>query len=177
MQAFFWTAFPTAFRQVDKLYTFAESENNSMFIIREAELTDVADLHKLYMKHLTKFPPSEQQDSSKWSGLLSELIADPNYHLLIGEADGQVASSVTLIVVKNLTHNLRPYGVMENVVTHPDYRNNGYASALIARAREIAIESGCYKMMLMTSSKKESTLKFYEKCGFVNDKTAFQMRF
>lgn len=148
-----------------------------MFIIREAELSDVSDLFELYMNHLTPYPPNEKQDLSKWSELLSGLISDENYHLLVGKIDGRVVSSVTLIVIKNLTHNLRPYSVMENVVTHADYRNNGYASALIARGREIAIESGCYKIMLMTGSKKESTLRFYEKCGFINDKTAFQMRF
>jgi GNAT superfamily N-acetyltransferase len=53
----------------------------------------------------------------------------------------------------------------------------GYASALIEKASEIAKESGCYKIMLMTGSKKESTLRFYERCGFnMNDKKAFLKR-
>ncbi|MHB1483342.1 MAG: GNAT family N-acetyltransferase [Saccharofermentanales bacterium] len=62
---------------------------------------------------------------------------------------------------------------MENVVTNIDYRNKGYASALICKASEIAKEFNCYKIMLMTGSKKESTLNFYKNNGFsVDEKTA-----
>jgi len=148
-----------------------------MLKIRAATLDDVHDLHELYMKHLTKYPPREPQDISMWSLLLESLVANPDYHLLVGEIDGKVVSSVTLVIIRNLTHNLRPYSVMENVVTHTDFRSKGYAFALIDKASEIAQENGCYKIMLMTGSKKESTIHFYEKCGFnMNDKTAFLKR-
>jgi GNAT superfamily N-acetyltransferase len=70
------------------------------------------------------------------------------------------------------------YSVIENVVTHSDFRNKGYAFALMEKASEIAKENACYKIMLMTGSKKESTLRFYEHCGFdMNEKTAFIKRF
>ena len=145
-----------------------------MLAIRKAALCDVEALHELYTRHLTQTLSEEPQDLAQWSVLLAALIADPGYHLLVGELDGQVISSVTLIVIKNLTHNLRPYAVIENVVTHGDFRNRGYAGALMDRASEIAKENGCYKIMLLTGSKKESTLRFYERCGFnMNDKTAF----
>ena len=145
-----------------------------MLCIREAKLSDVSALQELYMKYLTPYPPKEKQDTCKWSELLEKLIDDSDYHLLVGTVDNIVVSSVTLIVIRNLTHNLRPYSVIENVVTHGDYRNNGYASAIIEEASRIAANNNCYKIMLMTGSKKESTLRFYERCGFnMNDKTAF----
>jgi len=147
-----------------------------MLKIREAALSDVEALRELYLDHrnLTKNPPKEPHGIAAWSSLLEELVADPNYHLLVGELDGRVVSSVTLIVIKNLTHNLCPYAVIENVVTHCDFRNRGFAGALMEAASEIAREAGCYKIMLMTGSKLESTLRFYERCGFdINTKTAF----
>jgi len=148
-----------------------------MLIIREARPNDVQDLHELYMEHLTKEPPKEPQDISKWSLLLDSLIKNPDYHLLVGEINGKVISSITLVVIENLTHNLRPYSIIENVVTHYDFRNKGYASALFEKASELAKGNGCYKIMLMTGSKKESTLRFYKKCGFsMNEKTAFLKR-
>lgn len=148
-----------------------------MLYIREAAINDVEALHDLYMNHLTRYPPKEEQNISEWSKLLEELIAKPDYHLLVGEVNGTVVSSVTLIVIRNLTHNLRPYAVIENVVTHAGFRNKGYAFALMEKASEIAKEKNCYKIMLMTGSKKESTLRFYERCGFnMNDKTAFLKR-
>lgn len=145
-----------------------------MLKIRNAKVSDVEVLHELYMEHLTQHPPSEPQDISNWSELLETLLRTPDYHLLVGEAEGRVSASATIVIIRNLTHNLRPYALIENVVTHADHRNKGYASALLARASEIAKEKNCYKVMLMTGSKKESTLRFYEQCGFNrHDKTAF----
>ena len=77
-------------------------------------------------------------------------------------------------MVPNLTHGQRPYALVENVVTHPDFRGHGLASACLAAARELAALQGCYKIMLMTGSKRESTLRLYERAGYNRqDKTAF----
>lgn len=144
-----------------------------MVTIRRAEPEDARDLHELYKGHLTK----EVQDVSKFTALLTRITANPDYHLLVCDAKGKVVSSVTLVIIPNLTHNSRPYSVIENVVTHTDFRNLGHASALIDKACEIAKENNCYKITITTGSKKESTLRFYEKCGFnMNEKTAFLKR-
>jgi len=143
-------------------------------LIRPAAPDDVHALHDLYMRHLTKTPPPEPQDLEAWSALLAELTATPGYRILVAEEDGRAVSSVTLVVIRNLTHNLRPYALIENVVTHADYRGRGFASALMNRACEMARDAGCYKVMLLTGSKSESTLRFYERRGFnKNDKTGF----
>ena len=83
-------------------------------------------------------------------------------HLLVVEEDGKVVSSVQMAIVESLTHNVRPFAVIENVVTHIDYRNRGYASALLERATEIATEHRCYKVFLETGSNRESTYYKYK---------------
>lgn len=87
-----------------------------MFRIRGANSDDACALIELYTEHLTQYPPTEPQDIAKWTNLLKILIENPDYHLLVGEIDGKVISSVTFVVIKNLTHNLRPYAVMENLL-------------------------------------------------------------
>lgn len=145
-----------------------------MFLIREATITDLNSLQELYLRHLTAHEPAEPPNRQLLLQTLEAIVGDPGYHLLVGEQEGRAVSSVTLVVVKNLTHGGRPYAVVENVVTHADYRSRGFASALMARAAEIARAAGCYKIMLQTGSKKESTLLFYERCGFNRtDKTGF----
>ncbi len=62
-------------------------------------------------------------------------------HLMVIEEDGKIVSSVQMAIIENLTHNVRPFAVIENVVTHADYRNKGYASALLEKASEIAKET------------------------------------
>ena len=55
-----------------------------------------------------------------------------------------------------------------------EYRGKGLATACLKYAGELAVKAGCYNIALMTSSKNESTLKFYENAGDKRgEKTAF----
>lgn len=138
--------------------------------IRKAISTDAEALKVLYFEHLTKYPPTEEQDMSLWKKMLDKFEKDENMYLLVLEEDNQVVSSVQMAIIESLTHNVRSFAVIENVVTHADYRNKGYASRLLEHATEIAKEKNCYKLFLETGSNKESTLNFYRKNGFEIDK-------
>ena len=138
-------------------------------IIRKAKNTDADDLKVLYFDFLTHFPPKEEQDMDLWQNLLDKFEKDEHMHLLVVEEDEKVVSSIQMAIIESLTHNIRPFAVIENVVTHIDYRNKGYASALLEKASEIAKEHRCYKVFLETGSNKESTLNFYRNNGFVID--------
>ena len=143
-----------------------------MLTIRRAIPTDAEALRELYFNHLTAYPPTEPQDMTVWREMLARFAENPLYNLLVGVEVGRLVSSV--LITENLTHNLRPYALIENVVTHADFRGRGFATELMNRAGELAVERGCYKIMLLTGSKKDSTLKFYENCGYNrDDKTAF----
>ena len=135
-------------------------------IIRKAKGTDANQLKTLYFEYLTHFPPKEEQDMTLWQSLLEKFEKDENMYLLVAEEDGKVVSSVQMAIIEGLTHNVRPFAVIENVVTHADYRNKGLASALLEKASEIARERRCYKVFLETGSSKESTLNFYRNNGF-----------
>lgn len=102
--------------------------------IRKAKPTDANDLKDLYFEHLTHFPPKEEQDMNVWERLLDKFERDENVHLLVAEEDGRVVSSVQMAIIETLTHNVRPFAVIENVVTRAGYRNRGHASALLDKA-------------------------------------------
>ena len=138
-------------------------------MIRKASAADAQALKTLYFEHLTNYPPKEEQDMTKWVQLLEKFAKDDNMYLLVLEENGTVVSSVQMAIIESLTHNVRPFAVIENVVTHFEHRNRGYASALLEEAAEIAKQKGCYKISLETGSNKESTLNFYRKNGFEID--------
>lgn len=72
---------------------------------------------------------------------------------------------------------MRAYGLIENVVTHSEYRNLGLGKKVLNKAVNIAKENHCYKVMLLTGSKKTETLNFYKSAGFRDDlKTGFIMK-
>lgn len=140
-------------------------------IIREANCNDLMGLLTLYTQlHNNAMPEMEEGVHSLWN----RMVNDPDHHIIVGIFEGKIISSCILVIVPNLTHNQRPYALIENVITDIDYRKKGYGTALLNYAKEIAKENNCYKIMLLTGSKEESTLKFYEQAGFnKNDKTAF----
>lgn len=139
--------------------------------IREAVKDDLFQLLELYTQlHDNGMPEMGIALEKIWNGI----IADNNHHVIIGFCDNKLVSSCVLVIVPNLTHNQRPYALIENVITHKEYRAKGYAAAILEFAKEISIKENCYKIMLMTGSKEKSTLNFYEKAGYNrNDKTAF----
>jgi GNAT superfamily N-acetyltransferase len=103
-----------------------------------------------------------------------ELLANPRYQYFGGYVTGSLVSTCTLSVIPNLTRGCKPYGLIENVVTHPRHRNHGYGKAVLGRALSHAWSVGCYKVMLLTGSKSEATFRFYESAGFNrHEKQAF----
>ena len=113
-------------------------------------------------------------DTPKLRDTWRQIMADPNHHIIVDESGGRIVASCVCVVIPNLTRKLRPYALIENVVTHGDYRRQGRASACLARAVEIARKNDCYKVMLLTGAKDAGTLAFYRRAGFNGgDKTAF----
>ncbi|MDD5949769.1 MAG: GNAT family N-acetyltransferase [Lachnospiraceae bacterium] len=136
--------------------------------IAEHELNELLELY-LYL-HEKTIPDMTEHLKKTWN----TIIQDENHHIIVNEVDGNIVSSCVCVIIPNLTRKIRPYAFIENVVTHADYRGKGYATECLNYAKEIAEKANCYKMMLLTGSKEETTLKFYGNAGYNStDKTAF----
>lgn len=136
--------------------------------IRQKELNELLNLY-LYL-HEDSIPEMTEHLSKTWD----EIISDKNHHIIVKEVDGKIVASCVCVIIPNLTRGIRPYAFVENVVTNENYRGKGYATECLNYAKEIALKDNCYKMMLLTGSKRESTLRFYENAGYnSSDKTAF----
>ena len=140
-------------------------------MVREANKDDLEAVLELYLfLHDDSIPEHDDHLAETWD----HIMEDPNHHIIVYEVDGKIVSSCVCVIIPNLTRNVRPYAFVENVVTHADYRCRGLAGECLAYAKEIAEKENCYKMMLLTGSKRESTLRFYQNAGYnSNDKTAF----
>jgi N-acetylglutamate synthase-like GNAT family acetyltransferase len=109
--------------------------------------------------------------------IFERILKESNLRILILEESGKILSTCYLNIIPNLTRNAAPYAIIENVVTDAEFRNQGFGKKLVAFALESAWKAGCYKVMLQTGSKKESTHKFYSSCGFAGgEKFAFNAR-
>lgn len=140
-------------------------------MIREITENDYEGLMRLYMQlHDNPFPERNASMEALWRRILE----DKDYHIIVAEEEGQIVASCVCVIVPNLTHNQQPYAVIENVITDEAFRKRGLATACLNYAKAIALKENCYKLMLLTGSKRESTLHFYEQAGYNRkDKTAF----
>lgn len=106
--------------------------------------------------------------------LWNRILTDKDHHIIVAEEDGKIVSSCVCVIIPNLTHYQQPYAFVENVITDEQYRKRGLATKCLNYAKELAVKNNCYKLMLLTGSKQDSTLRFYEQAGYNrNDKTAF----
>ncbi|WEK56075.1 MAG: GNAT family N-acetyltransferase [Candidatus Cohnella colombiensis] len=104
----------------------------------------------------------------------NEIMNDKMMKIIVAEHEGKIVSSCVLVLIRNLTRGARPYGLIENVITDADHRRRGYGQLVLQNAVDFAKDFGCYKVMLMTSSRIEGTHDFYENCGFKKgDKTGY----
>lgn len=140
-------------------------------MVREAQNSELGELLELYLDlHENSVPPIDERALSVWQ----KIMDDENHHIIVNIQDGRIVSSCVCVIIPNLTRGIRPYAFIENVVTREDHRGRGFATECLDFAREIAKRENCYKMMLLTGSKSESTLDFYKRAGYnCTDKTAF----
>ena len=143
------------------------------FSIRAAQPSDLEGLLALY-QHLN--PSDEKISLELAASRLDEINRLPGCAVLLGLLGAVLVASCTLIVIPNLTRGGKPYALTENVVTDARYRGRGYGTRLLQAAVQAAWGADCYKVMLLTGSKKPSTLRFYESAGFEQSKTGFQLR-
>jgi len=142
--------------------------------IRSANIHDASELQTLYAQLHTKDPVVSE---SAFRNALALAIDDPQQDLLVVEVEGQIIATCSLHILANLTRGCRPFGVIENVVTDKSHNRRGFGRKLLAEAVDRAKRTGCYKAMLLTGSKREEVLAFYEASGFKQSKTGFQIRF
>lgn len=143
-------------------------------IVRSAAEHELPAVLNLY-RHL--HPHDPELDTATAERVWSTLLASSFVTVIIAEIADQLVASCTLAIVPNLSRGGRSYGVIENVVTHADYRRRGLGRWVLAHALDLAWQADCYKVSLATGSKRETTLRFYEEAGFQRDgKTYFEVR-
>lgn len=145
--------------------------------IRKAKEHDLAQILELYSYLFSNEDYSERNHfTKKWN----EMINFNGLSCFVILEKKQIVSSCMISITPNLSRNQKSYALIENVITHPDYRRQGFGRAVIEHAIKYAIENNCYKIMLLStaSEDRQAAHQFYEELGFDgNSKRGFNIRF
>jgi GNAT superfamily N-acetyltransferase len=141
-------------------------------VVRALEFGELDALLVLY-GHLhpedDPLPPRPQLEA-----LWCRMQDDPALVYCGGFVDGRLVSACNAVIVPNLTRGARPYAVIENVVTHADFRRQGIGAAVLRSLLAECWARDCYKVMLLSGRRRAAVYAFYEALGFDRDaKQAF----
>jgi GNAT superfamily N-acetyltransferase len=146
------------------------------FSIRAAQASDQPALCELYRELNPADPPWPSEATA--AEQLRDVLRQAGTTILVAELDGVCVSTCMLVICANFSRGGRPFALIENVVTLRDYRRCGYGRSVVRHAIELARQHGCYRVSLMTGSRREETLRCYEGVGLKRGvKTAFEARF
>jgi N-acetylglutamate synthase-like GNAT family acetyltransferase len=106
-----------------------------------------------------------------------EIAADGRQRLLVLETDGRIAGTLALVIVPNLSHQGKPYAIVENVVVDEAVRGSGYGELLLRHALEEARRAGCYKLSLTSNKQRQDAHRFYQRLGFRATHEGFRVEF
>ena len=143
---------------------------------RRAQQGDLPALLALY-RHLNPDMPtlSEARATEIWN----ETLSRDGVTVLVTTVERRIVASCLLATVPNLMRGGAPYALIENVVTHADFRRQGHGRATIETALQMAWDEGCQQVMLLTGRGRRDpgVPAFYESCGFEQGvKTGFVAR-
>ncbi len=142
-------------------------------VLLEVERDDLAGLLELYR---ALNPADRDMSAEEADTAFAAILAQPGLSIFLATEGGNAVATATLQIVPNLTRAARPYALIENVVTLENRRGRGYGRAVVRHAVEAAFAANCYKVMLLTGRQNPEVHAFYESCGFVQNKTGFQIR-
>lgn len=100
-------------------------------IIRSAAEHELPEVLNLY-RHL--HPHDPQLETATAERVWSTLLTSSFMTVIVAQAAELLVSSCTLAIVPNLSRGGRSYGVIENVVTHADYRRLGLGQRVLMRS-------------------------------------------
>jgi GNAT superfamily N-acetyltransferase len=97
---------------------------------------------------------------------LQAVLADQRQQLFVVEDGGVVLGTAVLVIVPNLSHQGRPYALVENVVVDETQRGAGYGELLLRHAMAEASRAGCYKLALTSNKQRPDAHRFHRRLGF-----------
>jgi GNAT superfamily N-acetyltransferase len=133
-------------------------------LVRLAKPEDLEGVLVLY-KELRPYDPELTPQLARDTFL--DLLRRDDIALVVYEFDEALTATCMLALVPNLASGTRPFGVIEHVVTLPEFRRRGHGRIVLQHALNLAWSKRCCKVVLLSGEHRVQAHKLYESVGFV----------
>jgi GNAT superfamily N-acetyltransferase len=144
-------------------------------IIRQAVAEDLPTILGLYQELGAAYGQIYDAAGVDYLALWQQVKDDTRQQVLVGEQDGEIVGTVTLILVPNLGHQGKPWAAVDNVVVSGGRRGQGLGTALMSEVSRIAHSHGCYKIVLTSNLVRQRAHQFYRRLGWQQTHAGFSL--
>lgn len=151
-----------------------------MVEIRLAAEEDIPRIIELYRELTISFSQVERSlnpSADDYRKVFADICADPRHELFVAEYQGEVAGTVVLLIVPNLSHAATPWALVENLVVSHKYRRKGIGKKLLEHVVASAKEKGCHRIELCSDRRREEAHRLYRSAGFEASAYGFRIYF
>ncbi|MFC5528302.1 GNAT family N-acetyltransferase [Cohnella yongneupensis] len=107
---------------------------------------------------------------AKMTTVYNAIKDNDNYIILGAFNDSDLIGSLMGIVCFDIIGDCKPFMVIENVIVSDRARRQGIGKQLMMRIEQIAIERGCWYIILVSGETRKEAHRFYEQLGFKEEK-------
>jgi len=130
---------------------------------READLPQLVELLGLLFDQEAEFRP----DAAKQAAALKLLLSDPVRGRIYVARDGRRPVAMASLLFTISTAEGGKAAWLEDLVVHPDYRQQGTGQKMLAYVVSQARAEGVLRITLLTDMQNESAQALYRRAGFV----------
>jgi len=141
--------------------------------IRPIAYGDLSDLTSLYQHLYPRYPFFAEALAYD---AFEQALEEPGVTILAGFLDKQLVSACTLIVIPNATWVGKPTALIENLVTHSDHRQKGFADKVVGCAIRLAWRVGSAKVLFLGGFNDPAVQGLCAATGFELTRYGFELR-
>ncbi len=149
-----------------------------MYNLRHAEPKDIPRILELYDElsiTMSNVEAGKDPGAEEYARVLDQIDRAPEHQLLVVDDGTCVVGTLVLLIVPNLSHRASPWVLLENLMVDEGFRGKGLGRMLIDHAISKARDARCYKIVLMSDTRREDAHRFYRHMGFEASAYGFRM--
>ena len=135
-------------------------------LVRDARPDDLEAVVALLRVDVYRVVDETEVPVSAYASEFTEILADTDQQLLVGDADGEIVATAQLSWLRRMTYVGGLFCVVESVRVRSDLRSRGYGAALMREVERLARERGAARIELTTNAQRDRARAFYERLGY-----------